>query len=101
MQSLPTLCPERIPPVPTPDELCAWCWYVLHPLVNFPKNVSSTICPGHATWMLQQAQARRQPAPQNDDNSTRYASTAGASHERAGTGDLVASTCGFSGKQAR
>lgn len=58
--TLPALRPEQgIPLSATPLIDCAWCWSVLHPGVHFPEKVSSTICPGHMTWMLAQARQRR------------------------------------------
>ena len=50
---------ERIPLSTTPLIDCAWCWSVLHRGEHFPEQVSSTICPGHMTWMLAQAEQRR------------------------------------------
>ena len=57
---LPIVRPvERIPSVASPLADCAWCWPTLHPGVHFPEKVSSTICPGHFIWMLDQAARRR------------------------------------------
>ena len=54
MRYLAPMQPERIPAVALPLEHCMYCWYVLHPTLNFPEIWSSTCCPEHSAWMLAQ-----------------------------------------------
>jgi hypothetical protein len=60
MQTIPIVRSEqRIPLVASPLVDCAWCHRARYPGVDFPRDLSSTICPGHMTWMLAQAAQRR------------------------------------------
>ncbi len=53
MQSIPALRPERIPLVASPLVDCAWCHRARYPGVDFPRDLSSTICTGHYAWVLE------------------------------------------------
>ncbi len=51
--------PKDILVVPQPVARCAYCWYVLNPLLPYPESWSSTICPVHDTWTRAQLATRR------------------------------------------
>ncbi len=59
LPSLPAIRPEAIAIVQNPDPQCCYCWYLLHPDINYPAAWSSTICPEHTAFILaQHAQLR-------------------------------------------
>jgi len=51
--------PKDILVVPQPVAQCAYCWYVLNPSLPYPESWSSTICPNHENWILNQLATRR------------------------------------------
>ncbi len=60
MMRLEAMPPQDILIVAQPMEQCCYCWYTLHPGVPYPEEWSSTICPGHVTWLLAIAGERRE-----------------------------------------
>ena len=58
----PALAPALIPAVALPYVANEWrmcCWYVLHPAHPYPEHWSSTVCPGHTAWYMEQLAVRR------------------------------------------
>lgn len=71
MRYLSPMQPEHIPAVALPFEHCMYCWYVLHPTLNYPETWSSTCCHEHSIWVLAQyarVRARRSSEAAGGDN---------------------------------